>query len=100
MRSRAACRVLTGGQRAAQVRYLVVPEEDYRQKCARALLSPAEAAAYQEVCAGLVEPYKNVVRFDGARAQPLCSRRGCSRMLCLARLRCSDSNAMRPTHML
>ncbi len=68
------------------MRFLVVPEEDYRQKCARALLSPAEAAAYQEVCAGLVEPYKNVVRFDGARALPPCCCRGCVGLLCLARL--------------
>ncbi|KAK9845443.1 hypothetical protein WJX81_006533 [Elliptochloris bilobata] len=51
-----------------KVGYLVVPEADHRQKCARALLSPAEAADYKEACASLVEPYKNVVRFDETSA--------------------------------
>lgn len=50
----------------AQVRFLVVPEDVHRQKIAPALLSPAEAAAYRDACAALEEPYKNVVRFDGA----------------------------------
>ena len=48
------------------MRYLVVPEAEHRSKCERAVLAPAEAAAYQQACASIVEPYKNVVRFDGA----------------------------------
>lgn len=48
------------------MRYLVVPEAEHRSKCARAVLAPAEAATYQQACVGIVEPYKNVVRFDGA----------------------------------
>ena len=73
------------------MRYLVVPEAEHRSKCARAVLAPAEAAAYQQACATIVEPYKNVVRFDGARRAAECvcasgipvqqhvvSSRGCS----------------------
>ena len=50
-----------------QVRYLVMAEEAYRAKFAPAFLSDAQAAAYKELCATLKQPYKNVVRFDGAR---------------------------------
>ena len=49
-----------------QVRYLVMAEEAYRAKFAPAFLSDAQAAAYKELCATLKQPYKNVVRFDGA----------------------------------
>ena len=47
-----------------------MPEAEHRSKCERAVLAPAEAAAYQQACAGIVEPYKNVVRFDGAPLRP------------------------------
>jgi hypothetical protein len=50
----------------AQVRYLVLTEEAYRQKFARAFLSDEAAAACAAQCAALREPYKSVVRFDGA----------------------------------
>jgi len=57
------------------VRYLVLTEEAYRQKFARAFLSDEAAAAYAAQCSALREPYKSVVRFDGAarrRPQPAC----------------------------
>ena len=50
-----------------QVRYLVMTEEAYRAKFAPAFLSDAQAAVYKALCATLTEPYKNVVRFDGAQ---------------------------------
>ncbi len=49
------------------MRYLVMAEEAYRAKFAPAFLSDVQAAAYKELCATLEQPYKNVVRFDGAR---------------------------------